>query len=176
MARFPRPKPVHKRGRPKIDWDPWLEKMHTLILGGETDRRASELIAQRHRHEIPQGSTHGQRSDESAARSLRKHYPSWLEQRALLKKQLADFEELQARLRVMFFGEGGKSTSLEDLSKTFELGISTKLAERMKIDMAQFAQRFEVDRDQWLRAFPNPGDTPFARALNKLIKSQKPSN
>ena len=93
--RLPRPKPRRTRGRPKIDWDPWLEKMHNHVLEGETDRRASELVAQDYRHEIPQGSTHGQRTDQSTARQLRKYYPGWLERKTEIETLITYVGEMQ---------------------------------------------------------------------------------
>ena len=107
----PRPQPRRTAGRPKIIWEPWLAKMHDYVLAGETVRRASDLVAQVYRDEIPQGSTHGQRRDESTARLLRKYYPDWL-------MRQAEREELQAtlaRMCAMVLGEEGSQWRRADV-------------------------------------------------------------
>ena len=171
--RHPASKPSQKPGRPKIDWDPWLEKMHDRVLEGETDRRASELVAQDYRHEIPQGSTHGQRSDESTARLLRKYYPHWL-------KRHAEFEEMQAkmaRIKALFASDEESQRSRAAALETPLLRAATQVVQAITdcqkhVALPEWAKRFsEASRREATRPA-----LASSRYLNPKIGRNKSQN
>jgi hypothetical protein len=167
--RLPRSKSRRTRGRPKIDWDPWLAKMHDHVLEGATDRHASDLVARDHRHEIPQGSTHGQRSDESTARQLRKYYPPWLERQAELEETHAKI----ARISAMFLGEGGSQWGLTDVFDTPEFRRAAEagrlMADGIEKSIPLLASKLGkgfFDTSRW-------GGNSSRPSFATLIKSQK---
>ena len=156
--RIPRSKPQRKRGRPKVDWDPWLAKMHDFVLRGETDRRASRIVAEIYRDEIPQGSAHGRRSDESTARLLRKYYSGWLEQQA-------EREALRARNTRM-------AKAMQDMLRVFDTPEFRGIAKTSHVISKCLAP---LDLS-WTRAFSTlfSGDSePPDPSFSMAIKSQK---
>jgi hypothetical protein len=173
-ARFPRAKQAKKRGRPKIDLDPWLEQMHILVKQGKTDRRASDLVALRHRNEIPQGSAHGQRTDESAARLLRKHYPGWLERQVQFEKQRAQLEAMQAKMTATLASVGITEAELNEVFDRPELRKYAEMAETTANSMAKITETLRPLAAQW-GIFPmhTPLERPSGPSFDAIIKSRK---
>jgi hypothetical protein len=166
--RYPASKPSQKPGRPKIDWDPWLEKMHDRVLEGETDRRASELVARVYRHEIPQGSRHGQRSDASTARLLRKYYPPWLKRKAELEEMHAKIARISAML-----GEGGSQWGLTDVFDTPEFQRAAEAGRLMADRIEKSIPLLESKLGKGFLDAPGWGGNSSGPSFATVIKSQK---
>jgi hypothetical protein len=170
---LPRFKPRQKHGRPKINWDPWCAKMHDHMLEGETERRASDLVAQDYRDEIPQGSTHGQRSDESTARLLRKYYPSWLKRQA----ELEETQAIVAHIQALFPSEEEIQRSRAAALDTPLMRAATEIVQAIEdcqkhIPQLEWAKRpFEAPRREQSRPAP-----ASSRYLNPKIRRNKSQN
>jgi hypothetical protein len=176
-ARFPLAKRAQKRGRRKINWEPWLERMHVVVLQGETDRRASELVARRYRNEIPQGSKHGQRTDESTARLLRKHYLDWLERQAQFEKQQAQVEAIQASTMAMLASVGVTEAKWNEVFDTPEFRRYAEMGETAKNSIARITEEIAPLAARW-GVFPmrTPLGEPSTPSFDAVFKSRKRRN
>src|SRR5688572_4786363 len=90
--RHPVPSLAAKAGRPSIQRDllPWFEKMHPLVEGELSVRRAAEQIARLHMHAIPCGTGDKRRTLASTIDLLRKGYRRWREAEQGMGAEAAD--------------------------------------------------------------------------------------